>query len=382
VGVMPYPLEKGLFPLVLEGFFNEGLGCADPSASARTLLTQCAGPKRRLRAIWRYCSIAKALRAAKGNEGSIASVTKDNSLVLSSMFDSGDPALKTFQALMAEKWFGMKPDQGGWRREPPSNWSPGTSLGHWTGYYGNVELIAVEAFQRMLEVSLGVEHMTVAPKSKEAQRKAEEDLLGRATRVWPVYLFLTCPQPWFGAWVTWQTHNGTSAVRGQVTAVLQTPGHNRPLAPSPVDWEGDLPDIKVPGGATRPNPYYLHGVDPASSKGTPNSGYEGPYIGKTGAMKGGDPVAATKDQGMWLITHENHDSTIVWSNFHESATPNWGLGGVQPDEAWDLPPIVSYRCATLAQRGDLKKSPPNNATLDGYFDIVVVAPASLDGGIP
>jgi hypothetical protein len=375
---MPYPLEKGLFPLVLEGYFNEGLEKAAATDAPPAVLADRAGPKRRLRAIWRYCSIVDQLKKAKGNEASIEQVTADNSLVLSSLFSSGDPILTTFQSLMAEKWFGMIPDGTGWKRRPTSAWTAGASIGHWSGYYGNVELIMVEAFQRMLEVSIGVDHMTTPPKDAAAQQQAEAQLRTGATRVWPVYLFLTCPQPWCVAWVTWQRHD-TSTMGGQVTALLQTPGHGRPIAPSPVDRVGDASTDPATG---RPNPYYLVGRDKTSANGTPNSGYDGPYIDAQKRVRGKDPVAATKGQGMWAVTHENHDSAIVWSNFREPTKQNWpGPGGI-PSEAWELPPIASYRCATLGQRGDLKTSVPKPDKLDGYYDIVVVAPAALDGGIP
>src|SRR5829696_5957198 len=170
---MPYPLEKGLFPLVVEGFFNQGLEAAAPSATPSTILGQRPGPMRRLRAIWRYCEIVEKLRNAKTNENSIRQVTKDNSFIHSSLF-SGPPPLPAFQRVIAEDWFGMTPASGtgsgggpGWRREPTTNWTTSKSLGHWSGYYGNVELILVETLQRMLEVSLGVEHVTAAPKTKQ-----------------------------------------------------------------------------------------------------------------------------------------------------------------------------------------------------------------------
>jgi hypothetical protein len=197
--------------------------------------------------------------------------------------------------------------------------------------------------------------------------------------VWPIYVFLTCPQPWFGAWVTWQCHQHGSPIRGQVTALLQSPGHSRPITPSSLDREGDGPTIP---GSNRTNPYFLVGRDVKNAAGTPNSGYEGRYIDTSDHVQGKEPVAATKDQGMWCVTHENHDSTIVWSTFHEPTAQNWpGPGGV-PREAWELPPIATYRCARLDQRGDRGNPVPVTDVLEGYYDIAVVAPAALDGGIP
>jgi hypothetical protein len=375
---MPYPLEKGDFPLLIEGFFNEGLDQADEDDKPPAIFDKCVGARRRLRAIWRYCEIVQKLKAGKGNEQSIARVTADNSLVLSSFFQGSTPHLPVFQKLMAENWFGMLPDgKGGWTRRPTSSWQPLQSLGHWTGYYGNVELIMVEAMQRMLEVSLGLDHCTALPKGK-SKKAIEERLRDDATRVWPVYLFLTCPQPWFGAWVTWQCHDAASAVRGQVTGLLQGPGHSRPITPSPVDRKADKKTIML-GGVERPNPYYLHGVETQSGN-LKNSGYEGPYL-EGNQVKGKAPVSATADQGMWLVTHENHDSAIVWSSFKPPTTANWAPGAI-PTEAWELPPIAHYRCATLDQRADGGTKTPSANTLDGYFDTVVVSPASLDGGIP
>jgi len=384
VGVMPYPIEKGLFPILIESWFNDEMDYAACDESPADILGARNGPRRRLRAIWRYAGIVQKLKAAKQNENSIADVTDQNSLVLSSFFSQNKPGLSTFQRIMAEKWFGMvqKKNGTGWTRRPASAWTPGATLGHWTGYYGNVELIMVEAIQRMLEVSLGLEHMTEAPKTKKAQDKAEASMRDAATRVWPLYLFLTCPQPWYGAWVTWQCHDRGCAVRGQVTGLLQTPGHGWPIAPSPIDREGDKKMLPLPGGGQVQNPYYLHGREP-STPSEPNSGYAGVYLDRTGVRRGADPRTASGDQGMWVVTHENHDSTIVWSSFREPTPGNWpGPGGI-PDEAWELPPIATYRCATLDQRRDHAGfTPPKPNRLDGYYDIVVVSPASLDGGVP
>jgi hypothetical protein len=376
---MPYPLEKGEFPLLIERWFNEDLADAEDGDKPSTILDQRVGPKRRLRAIWRYCEIVERLKAGKGSEASIEQVTADNSLVHSSFFPAGDTAMTAFQRLMAEQWFGMVPDgPKNWKRRPTSSWTPDTSLGQWIGYYGNVELIMVEAMQRALEVSLGLEHLTKVP-PKQKKQQLEADLRNAADRVWPIYLFMTCPQPWFGAWVTWQCHDPGSTVRGQVTALLQSPGHARPIVPSPVDRKGDGPEV-TNGGVTRVNPYFLCGVDQQSATGIPNSGYQGRYLEGT-AVKGADPVQATGEQGMWLITHENHDGAIVWSSFKEPKAANWAPGGI-PQEPWELPPIAHYRCATLDQRADGGKSTPKPNTLEGYFDTVVIAPASLDGGIP
>jgi len=378
VGVMPYPLEKGEFPLLIEGWFNQGLDEADCGDKAADILEDRPGPQRRLKAIWRYCQIVTALRAGRADFTAISDVTKDNSLVHSSLFATGDPELEMFQKLVAEKWFGMVPKGvKSWTRPSPGSWKAGTSLGHWSGYYGNVELIMVEAMQRMLEISLGLPHMESVP--QDTPDKIQDGLRGAATRVWPIYLFLTCPQPWFGAWVTWQCHDDACPVRGQVTGLLQSPGHGRPIVPSPVDRECDDKEIVV-GATTRLNPYYLHGIE-TDSNGFANSGYAGPYIDEQGTLQH-VPLSAGADQGMWLITHENHDSTIVWSSFMEAVTAAWSHGSL-PKEAWELPPIAHYRCATLEQRadGDTPQK-PDPAVLDGWYDTVVVAPASLDGGIP
>lgn len=405
MGIMPYPLEKGLFPLAVEQFFNQGLDQDLSAAGVAAILGQQPGPMRRLRAIWRYREIADRLRAASQDETTIAAVTADNSFVHSSIFDEtssfwgssifGDAQpeeiaelqgiLAGLQRTLAERWFGMTWDPaggphggGGWKRRPTTAWSPSASLGHWSGYYGNAELILCETLQRMLEVSLGLDHQDNTPKPEEVAG-FESDLRNKATRVWPVYMFLTCPQPWFGAWITWQCHAASSPLRGQVTVLVQTPGHERPITPSPVDREGDTPQRDV-GGVQWPNPYFLHGRETANR----NSGYDGPYVDASGNRQGGDPqVAGPADQGMWLVTHENHDSTIVWESFGEPppGATTWPPANGDEVEAWELPPIATYRCATLDQRADLGGS-PSRTTLDGYYDIVVVSPASRDGGVP
>jgi hypothetical protein len=297
------------------------------------------------------------------------------------------PAMQGLQRLLAEDWFGMRWDPGGgpdgaggWKRRLTTSFPDPASIGYWSGYYGNVELILCETLQRMLEVSLGVEHQTECPEGLVEQAAFEDKLREQATRVWPVYLFLTCPQPWFGASVTWQSHSSKSAVRGQVTTVLQTPGHSHRIAPSPVDRVGDQPTVPADGApdVMLPNPYYLHGRDPAGG----NSGYAGPYInaGATDIAGNAPQIAAVTpgvDQGLWAVTHENHDSTIVWSSFAEPLRPNWDPNNPNPAEAWDMPPIVTYKSASLGERADLIGS-----TMFGYYDVVVVSPSARDGGVP
>lgn len=382
VGIMPYRLEKGLFPKLIEDFFNEGLDDVDEPVSVPDVFAASSGARRRLRAIWRYCAIGAKLRAGGGD---LRQVTKENSFIKSAMFDAV-PEAGLFRDSIAENWLGMERDASGagWQRPARDAWptDPAAALpttGHWTGYYGNVELILVEALQRMLEVSLGVPHLTKVPKTPAKQAKREEALLRQASRVWPVYLFLTCPQPWFESWVTWQRHSHRSPLRGQVTVMLSTPGHGRPVAPSPVDLVGDTKTIPGPAGQPVANPYYLFGVDDE----TRETGYRGkvlrPSAGVTGgimaATDGHDPedtfLHDDAGQGMWVVTHENHDSTVVWTSFTE---PEPGT------RAWDLPPIAHYRCAPLGQRKDVGGAP--DGQLGGYDDIVVVSPAGRDGGIP
>jgi hypothetical protein len=124
-----------------------------------------------------------------------------------------------------------------------------------------------------------------------------------------VYLFLTCPQPWFETWITWQCHAKNSPVRGQVTVILSTPGHERPVTPSPIDMEADT--------------YSLPDFNPSLRR--------------------------------------------------------------EP-EAWDLPPIAHFRYAPLLQRKDVRPTEAMSATtghpIDPYPDVVVVSPASRDGGVP
>ncbi len=404
MGLMPYQLEKGLFPLALEHYFNDGLDQPVATGATAADVLARAGPRRRLRAVWRYCSVADQLRKAANDPASIRKVTPENSIVHSGIFATAALApAPILQTTIARDWFGMTQVGGGkWERTDPRAWTPATTLGMWNGYYGNVELIVCETLQRMLEVSLGLEHLAIPPDpgDVEAQERIEEDLEEEVTRVWPVYLFLTCPKPWFEGWVTWQRHGDDPPVRGQVTVIMATPGHSRPVAPSPVDREGDKNTVPVEdaGGqpvldaagavVTRPNPYHLHGRDQAPG----NSGYEGKFIERplapvaggapTAPVVGGaDPSHAAKLQGMWVVTHENHDSTIIWQNFVEPDRPNWDPTRRDPSEAWDLPPVANYRPATLAERADLGGR-VDPQTLTGFTDIVVVQPASLDGGIP
>jgi hypothetical protein len=386
MGVMPYQFEKGLFPTLLEAYFNEGLDNLSPTATLAEALGR-PGPKRRLRAIWRFGSVARFLRESA--PAATLVVTRENSFIRSQLFDSvpDPPAGDDFQKIVAERWLGMKvTGQGAQRtfeRRDPTTWQPGDTIGHWNGYYGNVELIVAEAVQRMLEVSLGIDHIVAPPTdiNDEDAKTLEEELAGKVTRVWPIYLFLTCPKPWFETWITWQRHSQTDPeLRGQVTVILATPGHDRPVSPSPVDLVRDGPTRDG-----RPNAYYLHGREDLQD------GYDGVYLDpldpETGAAlvvpqehDHDRPKGASGEQGMWVVTHENHDSTIVWSTFLDGAAKvhNFSPGAAQP-EAWDLPPIASYRPARLDERDDVRTG-PKDPGLTGYGDVVVVRPAARDGG--
>lgn len=397
MGVMPYQFEKGLFPLALEAWFNEGLDAAPPAATAPEIMAPAATPVcvgRRLRAIWRYGQVARLLRGPF-NPG----VTEENSFVLSGFFNDPKLVQAGIQRTIAQDWFGMTPptaSEPSWRRPDPQTWTSATPLGMWNGYYGHVELIVAETLQRMLEVSLGLDHRAVFPaaiyKSDAAQKQVENELRQEVKRVWPIYLFLTCPKPWFEGWVTWQCHAPDVALRGQVTVILATPGHSRPVTPSPIDLEHDqeMIDIEDPWGqpvfdtvtkqrARRPNPYFLRGVA--------DSGYDGIVLNAVqgGAQKfqaaGTDPVGCAGEQGMWVVSHENHDSAIVINSFAEPNRPNWNPSAVDPAEAWDLPPIATYRPATWEERADVGGT-PDPTVLSGYDRIAVVQPAGRDGGIP
>jgi hypothetical protein len=391
MGFMPYPWEKGFFPTAIEGWFNEGLDAAGPNETPQQILAARKGPERRLRAIWRYADVCRRLRRGAANPAQIRTVTRENSIVESSLFSDQEVAGTNvaWQDVIACDWFGMEKLDGTWYRPDPATWVPSKSLGHWNGYFGNVELIVCETLQRMLELSLGVAHLdlTDAPSGGDVDAHVSE-IRGRATRVWPVYMFLCCPNPWFEGWVTWQCHATTSPLRGQVTVVLSTPSHDRPVTPSPIDVERDTKKLTFAGTET-PNPYYLHGTDP----GSPNHGYKGDYITITRAPErttdgilparfDRTPGAPTGDgvadhQGMWLVTHANHDSTIVWNNFPEPKSPNWNRPEV---EAWDLPPFAVHRCAALEERRDLGGT-SDQTSATGMYDVVVVQPASLDGGV-
>ena len=363
MGVMPYQFEKGLFPTLLEDFFNKGLDELAPTAGIAEALS-LPGPAARLRAIWRFGSVARFLRERPANPGQgWLEATAENSFIRSSLFPvepPQDPGMD-FQRTVAVKWLGMTVQGEGptrtFHRADPGTWEPGATIGHWNGYYGNVELIVCETVQRMLEVSLGLDHVK-PPKVGVSAAQAgdiEAHMRSQVTRVWPIYMFLTCPKPWFEGWITWQRHSKSHPeLRGQVTVILATPGHERPVAPSPVDLVGD---VKKTQGL--PNPYYLHGLE------VPADGYAGPFLelvpsvadgAVEPAEKGADPSSSAGAQGMWVVTHANHDSTIVWSSFSEVGAdqPTWNPGQGKP-EIWDLPPIAAYR----------PRSSRNGATLGG-----------------
>jgi hypothetical protein len=85
---------------------------------------------------------------------------------------------------------------------------------------------------------------------------------------------------------------------------------------------------------------------------------------------------------MWVVTHANHDSVVVFDNFAEPEPGNWGPNP-QDQEAWDLPPIATYKPATIAERADaVPPTAPDPAVVSGYYDTSTVQPAALDGGIP
>jgi hypothetical protein len=382
MGIMPYQFEKGLFPTLLEAYFNDGLDDLAPTATVAEALA-LPGPAARLRAIWRFGSVARYLRDSNPEDTLV--VTPENSFIHSRMF-RGPLQPTDFQRIVAERWLGMSVAGSGKQRKfvrnDPRAWQPGATVGHWNGYYGNVELIVAEAVQRVLEVSLGLDHVDppwidITPDEATA---LEDQLAENVTRVWPIYLFLTCPKPWFEVWITWQRHSRSyPEFRGQVTVILATPGHDRPVSPSAVDLIADQPQRPDDG---RPNAYYLHGREDLAD------GYEGRYVepsaGATPArIVGADPSKSYGPQGMWVVTHENHDSAIVWSSFFEgigfAKDPNFSPGGSRP-EAWDLPPIANYRPSTIEERSDVRISPKSQG-LTGYADVVVVQPAGRDGGV-
>ena len=286
MGIMPYQFEKGLFPTLLEAYFNDGLDDLPPTATVAEALA-LPGPAARLRAIWRFGSVPRFLRESNPEDTLV--VTPENSFIHSRMFP-GPPQPPDFQRTVAERWLGMSVAGSGkqrtFLRNDPRDWQPGATVGHWNGYYGNVELIVAEAVQRVLEVSLGLDHVdppTIHTTPDEA--KALEDQLAKnVTRVWPIYLFLTCPKPWFEVWITWQRHSRSfPQFRGQVTVILATPGHDRPVSPSAVDLVADQP--QRPDG--RPNPYYLHGREDLAD------GYDGRYV---------EPVPGRPRRGSWART--------------------------------------------------------------------------------
>jgi hypothetical protein len=380
MGIMPYQFEKGLFPTLLEAYFNDGLDDLAPTATVAEALA-LSGPGARLRAIWRFGSVARFLRESNPEDTLV--VTPENSFIHSRMFP-GAPQPPDFQRIVAERWLGMSVAGSGKQRtfvrNDPRAWHPGATVGHWNGYYGNVELIVAEAVQRVLEVSLGLDHVD-PPRidiTRDEAKALEDQLAKQVTRVWPIYLFLTCPKPWFEVWITWQRHSRSfPQFRGQVTVILATPGHDRPVSPSAVDLVADQP--QRPDG--RPNPYYLHGREDLAD------GYDGRYVEPSSRatparIVGADPTTSDGPQGMWVVTHENHDSAIVWSSFFEgigfAKVPNFAPGGSRP-EAWDLPPIANYRPSTIEERSDVGISPKSQG-LTGYADVVVVQPAGRDGG--
>jgi hypothetical protein len=190
------------------------------------------------------------------------------------------------------------------------------TTGFWFQYFGDVQAILRETLIRAIEVSLGLAH--VAPGDEPCGEKPDRHL--------PIELFWKCPQRWFEGWVCWRSdrHTGT----GQVTVMLATPGHGKPVLESPLAGKGF---VENPPDST---------WDPAEGEREPPS--NGVF------SDNGGPRQAPK--GMWVITHADHAQL--------PATPDEG-------------PTTSGRWSI----------PSFGPTYVGVGPIVTVAPSEIDGGV-
>lgn len=199
---------------------------------------------------------------------------------------------------MYRDWFGFTFDQqtGRWsstQMQYDARWHPTT--GFWYQYYGDVEKILRETFTRAAEVSLGLDHDAEAPAAG-------------APRHWPIEFFWKCGQPWWEGWVTWRRE---ADGRGQVTVILATPSTGDPVLRDPTTGRHSADYALSPSGTRQPS-------------------------------------STERTQGMWVITHKNHEERVVLST-----TPS-GSGD------WPLPTLgVAYH---------------------GVDGVVVVQPSFADGG--
>jgi hypothetical protein len=195
-------------------------------------------------------------------------------------------------------WFGMVEDgSGAWQKQPDTAWDPQTnpSTGFWINYWGDVEELVRETFVRAIEVSLGLDHEQTHP------RRA------RYKRHWPVSVFLKCPTPWFEGWVTWRTW-GTGAQDGQVLLEFLVPGNYGSQV------------LKLPAKGRNQAPSHIN------------------------------PKQCSGDNGMWLITHEEHERLD-------------GIVTTDPGTAGDV------------------HAPSPGSILKDRGRVMVIEPAEADGGV-
>lgn len=186
------------------------------------------------------------------------------------------------------------------------------TTGFWFQYFGDVQSIMRETLIRAIEVSLGLSG--VGDDGADLDRKPDRHI--------PIEMFWKCPQRWFEGWVSWRADAKSGT--GQVTMMLATPGHGKPVLESPIaGWN--------------------HVLNP-SSDWTPTGDLPVTPPPAPGAL---DDLAP---KGMWVITHTDHAQMPT-----------------TPDEG-----------ATSSGRWTVPAFGPSYV---GVGEIVTVAPSERDGGV-
>jgi hypothetical protein len=260
MAVMPYNLEKGPYLAMFEDILNR-----DPVRCLRSLrnLDQ---------------PVTAMLRQAKSDiDGGPYRTTAD-------LADHID-----------QHWLGIDPGTGQ-RDQGRSH--------YWAYWEGDAQAIVRETLMRAIEVALGMEHGARPPRSP-AQR-------------WHISLLTACGIRWFEAWLTWQ-RLGDDPGAGQVSVLLLTPSHGKPVEPTllrplPANGSSKRPSSRRPGRPYAVNPTRAEGdsgmwavgatlefrQDPeaASGKWVGAGHFPRPVLGPTYVSQGAVVVVAPpEDQG-------------------------------------------------------------------------------------
>jgi hypothetical protein len=302
MGKMPYHLEKGHYLLLLEATLNEGIEAVVDDDAALTF----PGLARRYSMLEHMRGVVGRACDSTEGESETGGVLEWPDFMTDS--DVGFPIYR----IITEDWFGYRIRPDGTIDTKPQPTKP---TGMWDGYQGNVERIIATVLVRALEVSLGLDHDAPIPATPP--------------RSWPIYFFLKCQQPFFEGWVTWQCHSVNRRAAGQVTVIFATPGHNHPVSdhPVPIDIDGD-------------------GVDDV----VPTLRSDGEFLEEPVSALAADPTGKPH-QGVWVVTHRDHQKLNVFDTSVPSAYLEWG------------PPLL-----------------PIIAPED-FCDVVTVQPAAFSGGI-